>query len=109
MESSETDCSEIPSEYLKLFNQIKNKKLHYDQDEYFYSSEDINSYLFQRFKSRTVYYKKKYNLNDQVTDLFIKILECMHYEKLVKYNYFIKKMCDYYNKPCDKRVKKHKT
>ena len=43
MESSESDSVKIPSEYLKVFNPIKNKKLNYDQDKYFYSSADINS------------------------------------------------------------------
>ena len=32
----------------------------------------------------------------------------MYYEKIVKYNYFIKKMCGYYNIFCDIKVKKHK-
>ena len=27
-DSSQSDSAEIPSEYLKVFNQIKNKKLH---------------------------------------------------------------------------------
>ena len=56
---SQSDGTEIPSEYLKMFNHIKNKKLHYDQDKYFYSSKDINIYLLQKFKSRIIYYKKK--------------------------------------------------
>ena len=32
----------------------------------------------------------------------------MYYKKFVKYKYFIKKMFDYYNIPCDIKVKKHK-
>ena len=32
----------------------------------------------------------------------------MYYKKFVKYKYFIQKMCDYYNIPCDIKVKKHK-
>ena len=62
----------------------------------------------QRYKSRIIYNKKKYSLNDEVADLFIKVLECVYYAKSVKYNYFAKSICDCYHIYFDLKIKKNK-
>ena len=97
MSDSKSDNEEMSKEYLKVLeqkssvlNQMKNKKLHFDSsdEEYYYSSEEMNSYLIHRFNSRINYFeyfkrKNKINFNNEADELFIKFLEFMYYKNSI--------------------------
>ena len=86
-------------------NEVSNKithktKLKYDSEEelYFYVI-DYES-LKQRYNSRVCYFnriKRRYNISQEVEDMFLKLLDFMYYEKSINYYYFMKKICDIFN------------
>lgn len=101
--------SEDDSKIDTVFINCKDKELIYDSEDekHYYVINHEN--LKKRYDYRIRYfnkYKKKFNLNSKVEDMYMKLLDYLYYEKPISFLYFIKKICDYYNTPINIKIKR---